>query len=208
MPDVPFCMTAINDLEAQHHALAALMLRLVNLVQGFQGPDQAYAITVHLGKLAQLLRLHLTTEDEWFYPAMLNSDEPLAASLAAAYRDEVGGIAQRLEGFLQQWNSSTVIALGFDRFRAELLSLFHQIEERIGREDKELYPLARMIGIGRHCAAAYPRLSSAAAASSTSSAMISATGSSRLTMPTDCPAITEPRSTSPSITARLSAPAQ
>jgi len=48
----------------------------------------------------------------------------------------------------------------------------------------------------------------AALASSTSSAMISATGSSRLTIPTDCPAITEPPSTSPSITARRSAPAQ
>jgi hypothetical protein len=58
------------------------------------------------------------------------------------------------------------------------------------------------------CLRTYPRLSSAAAASSTSSWMIAATGSSRVTMPTDWPAMTEPLSTSPSITARRSAPAQ
>jgi len=99
-------MNAITTLEAQHLALANMMLRLVNLVQGFNGPDQAYPITVQLAKLAHLLRLHLATEDEWLYPAMIGSDEPLVASLATIYRDEVGGIAEEVEAFIVQWNSS------------------------------------------------------------------------------------------------------
>ena len=140
-------MTAITNLEAQHYEMAGIMLGLVNQVQGFHGPEQAYSITVQLAKLSHLLRRHLAIEDEWFYPAMIASDEPLAASLAAAYRDEVGGIAAAVESFLMQWNSSTVIGLGFDRFREELISLFHRIEDRIGREDQELYPLAVKLGI-------------------------------------------------------------
>ncbi len=52
------------------------------------------------------------------------------------------------------------------------------------------------------------RRSRACAASSTSWRRICATGASSFTIPTDWPAITEPVSTSPSITARLSAPAQ
>lgn len=147
-------MNSITDLEQEHYALASMMLQLVNKVQGFEGSDDALAITVDLAKLTKLLRLHLATEDEWFYPAMMNSDEPFAVSLAAAYRNEVGGIAERFEGFLRQWNSSAVIDLGFSRFRVDLLSLFREIEDRIGREDKELYPLARLIGIGRHSLAA------------------------------------------------------
>ena len=59
-------MTAISNLEAQHHAMAAMMLRLFNLAQGFQGPDQALPVTIHLAKLAHMLRLHHATEDEWF----------------------------------------------------------------------------------------------------------------------------------------------
>ncbi|HEV2044254.1 MAG TPA: hemerythrin domain-containing protein [Sphingomicrobium sp.] len=141
-------MNNLTKLEAQHDALAGMMLRLVNLVQGFNGPDLAYPIAVQLAKLAHLLRLHLATEDEWFYPAMIGSGEPFAVSLATIYRNEVGGIAEQVEAFVAQWNSSVVIALGADRFRDEMLSLFHKIEDRIGREDEELYPLARLLGIG------------------------------------------------------------
>lgn len=141
-------MNAFTTLEAQHHALAGMMLRLVNQVQGFHGPEQAYPIIVQLAKLSHLLRLHLATEDEWFYPAMIASDEPLAASLAFACRDDVGGIAEEVETFLAQWNSSVVIDLGFSRFREELFCLFHKISDRIGREEVELFPLARLLGIG------------------------------------------------------------
>ena len=52
------------------------------------------------------------------------------------------------------------------------------------------------------------RRSRACAASSINWARMSVTEASSLTMPTDWPAMTEPVSTSPSITARLSAPAQ
>gem|GEM_PF-4615235 len=52
------------------------------------------------------------------------------------------------------------------------------------------------------------RSASAAAASPTRPSMIAAAGSSRVTMPTDWPAMSEPCSTSPSTTARRSAPAQ
>ena len=147
-------MNAISKLQAQHDALGRMMLRLINLVEGFQGSGQAMPITMELAKLAHLLRLHLATEDEWFYPAMIASGEPLAELLAASYRAEVGGIAGEVEDFLQRWNSSAVIEIGFVRFRAGLLALLGKIEERIGREDQELYPLALQIGIGEQAKAA------------------------------------------------------
>lgn len=130
------------------------MLRLVNLVDRIDAPEQAYPITIELAKLAKLLRVHLATEDEWFYPAMIASDDPVAASLAATYRDEVGGVAAAVEAFITQWNSSSVIAIGFNRFRTELIALLRRVEQRIGREDDELYPLAISLGIGQRPVAA------------------------------------------------------
>ena len=135
-------MNAITKLQAQHDALGGIMLRLVNLVEGFQGSEQAMPITVQLAKLAHLLRLHLATEDECFYPTIMASGEPLAELLAASYRAEVG-IAEEVEVFLRRWNSSAVIEIDFVRFRAGLLALLGKIEERIGRENHELFPLAR-----------------------------------------------------------------
>ena len=147
-------MNAITKLQAQHDALGGMMLRLVNLVEGFQGSEQAMPITVQLAKLAHLLRLHLATEDEWFYPAMMASGESLAELLAASYRAEVDGIAEEVEDFLRRWSSLAVIEIGLVTFRAGLLALLGKIEERIGREDNELYPLARQIGIGDQAKAA------------------------------------------------------
>src|SRR5262249_2491952 len=53
-----------------------------------------------------------------------------------------------------------------------------------------------------------PRATIALSACSTTSSMISCVVCSRVTMPTLCPAMSEPVSTSPSTTARRSAPAQ
>ena len=69
---------------------------------------------------------------------------------------------------------------------------------------RETAASVNFVNFGRQAA----RFSSACAASAISVAMISAAGSSLVTMPTDCPAIRLPCSTSPSITARRSAPAQ
>lgn len=146
-------MNEIAKLQAQHDALGGMMLRLVNLVEGFQGSEQAMPITVQLAKLAHLLRLHLATEDECFYPTIMASGEPLAELLAASYRAEVG-IAEEVEVFLRRWNSSAVIEIDFVRFRAGLLALLGKIEERIGRENHELFPMARQIGIGEQTKAA------------------------------------------------------
>ena len=48
-------MDIIATLEAQHRAIAATMLRLLNLSEGFCGPGQAYVIAVELTRLAHLL---------------------------------------------------------------------------------------------------------------------------------------------------------
>jgi hypothetical protein len=140
-------MDIITTLEAQHRAIAATMLRLLNLTDGFCGPGQAYVITVELTRLAHLLRVHLATEDGSFYPAMMRSTNNAVAVLAAAYRDEGSEISGQVENFIAQWNSSAVIDLGFDRFRGELRALVHQVELGIEREEDELYPLARALGI-------------------------------------------------------------
>ena len=78
---------------------------------------------------------------------------------------------------------------------------------RAGRRRHDVVQLAQDLarrGNGGH----QPRPASAASASATSSAMMSATGATQSTMPTDWPAISEPCSTSPSTTARRRAPAQ
>lgn len=194
-------------LRAQHRATEALLTDLFDCIEAYAGDADAYPLSLKLARLAGMLRTHFAMEDEVLYPYMIASDDRDAAVMARVFRSELGNIGAQFDRFIQRWLSSDAIAASFPQFSYEAGMLFGAILERNEREDRDLFPLADALH-RREAAAQSPREASAAAASSTSSDRISATGSSRLTMPTDWPAITDPLSTSPSITARRSAPAQ
>ena len=137
------------SMRRQHDALTEILLRLVNMVDRYRGGPDAYPIAVQLARLVSLLRSHLASEDEWLYPAMVAAHEPGAAALAFGFRAEMGGLASKLEEFERLWSSSSAIAASFDAFRSDARILFVAIDERIAREDAELYPAADRLGIGQ-----------------------------------------------------------
>ena len=124
------------------------MLRLVNLINAHRPGDDAFPITLEMAKWVRLLRAHLACEDEWFYPAMIASNDRKAASAARQFQADVGDLAEQLERFDRSWSSSAVIGSCFDCFRQDAFALFAAVDRRIAHEDRQLYPLAETSGIG------------------------------------------------------------
>ncbi|MDQ3078093.1 MAG: hemerythrin domain-containing protein [Pseudomonadota bacterium] len=124
------------------------MLRLINLIEAYRSGEDAYPIALQLARWTGLLRGHLASEDEWFYPAMIASHHAETAATATAFRTDMGHLAERLEVFVRRWSSSAVIGAGFPRFRREAFALFAAFDRRIAREDHTLYPLAESQGVG------------------------------------------------------------
>ena len=208
-------MARTTSLRAQHDAAEAMIDHIFHDLAAYRSDRDAFPLTLKLARLAGILRTHFALEEEVLYPTMIESDHREAAVMARVFRSDHGNVANQFERFIERWSKSDAIAASLRQFEYEAGMLFAALRERMDRENRVLYPLAETastiadpIGPPRVEASAYPREPSAAFASSTSSAMMSATGSSLVTMPTDCPAMTEPVSTSPSITARRSAPAQ
>ena len=208
-------MARTTSLRAQHDAAEAMIDLIFHDIAAYRSDRDAYPLTLKLARLAGILRTHFALEGEILYPTMIESDHREAAVMARVFRSDHDNLANQFERFIDRWGKSDAIAASLRQFEFEAGMLFAALRERMDRENRVLYPLAEAastagepIGPEPVDARAYPREPSAAFASSTNSAMMSATGSSRLTMPTDCPAITDPPSTSPSITARRSAPAQ
>ena len=199
-------MARTAALRAQHDAAEEMIDRIFDGIAVYRDERDAYPLSLKLARLAGILRTHFAMEDQILYPLMIESDHRAAAMMARVFRNELGHLGGQFERFIERWASSIAIAGALRQFEYEAGMLFAAVRDRIHRENRDLYPLAEEVSRRRDGPS--PRVPSAAAASSTSSLRISATGSSRLTMPTDWPAITEPPSTSPSITARRSAPAQ
>lgn len=147
-------MPTLRSLRWQHDQVSQLMLRLINLIKAHRPGDDAYPIALQLARWVSLLRGHLASEDEWFYPAMIALRDAEAAAIAHAFQTDMGHLAQKLEAFDRRWSSSSVIDASFARFHREAFDLFAAFDRRIAREDQALYPLAEAKGVGAMTTAA------------------------------------------------------
>jgi hypothetical protein len=177
-------MASTKMLRTQLHRFDILLDDLYSCIETYRGPTDAYGLSIKLARLAGLLRTHFAMANEVFYPHIIGSGDREAMVMAQVFRSELINIRWQFNRFMQRWLSSDEIARSFKQFSYEAGMLLGAIRERNEREKRDLFPMAEALPT-RPSAAQTPRLPRAAAASSTSSAMISATGSSRLTMPTD-----------------------
>jgi len=187
-------MTRTASLRAQYRAADSMIEEIFSAIDDYEGDGDAYPLSMRLARLAGILRTNFAMEEQALYPRMLTADHREAAIIARVFQSELGHLSARFDRFMERWGSSAAIAASPAQLEFEAGMMFAAIRDRVQRANRELYPVADVVstlGELRSQVAAgqdpvdYPREPKAAAASPTSSAMISATGSSRLTMPTD-----------------------
>jgi hypothetical protein len=222
-------------LRAVHHAAETLFDDILDTIETYGGAADAAPLCLKLAGLARILR-ELFVRQQRTLTKIIGTGDRQSAIEARICLSEQGEVGKSFEHFIHRWVDRVAIAGAVRQFRFEAGMMFAEIRDLIRRERSAPFAFAEQLLGGPQAWAPVPapasfrsafvfglrlppsrratfdsnqpRRSSAAAASSASSRMISATGSSRVTMPTDWPAMTDPLSTSPSITARRSAPAQ
>lgn len=133
-------------LRHEHDLAMAIADNLRAMAERYRCRDDALPIATELARLLHVLRLHLAEEDLRLYPSMIASGDWQAAKVARRFQAEMGGLAEIIEGFMQRWCSSSIIALDIDVFRRDLDRLSGALVRRIDRENQFLYPLAERLG--------------------------------------------------------------
>lgn len=128
----------ISVLRAQHDALSAIALDLLEQVSGSEQPRPVGALR---WKLARALIAHLAVEDGYLYPDMLSAADMEARSVAQAFQCEMGDLAGRFTDYMACWTDERV-AREWAVFRAETKAMMGALAARIARENERLYPLA------------------------------------------------------------------
>ncbi|MCI1583597.1 MAG: hemerythrin domain-containing protein [Clostridium beijerinckii] len=101
-------------------------------------------ITTHINKLAGKLKIHLSSEDKFLYPNLLNGDDNKLKNLANSYINEMGGISDTFTNYKNKFNTkSKIISEGNEVFISETKKILVAIEKRISKEESELYKLIR-----------------------------------------------------------------
>ncbi|MCC6213435.1 MAG: hemerythrin domain-containing protein [Polyangiaceae bacterium] len=120
-------------------------LEVVKAIQARLDPAKlqvdAQPVASDLAKLSGALQVHLAMEDKSLYPDLMKSRDPAAKKAAEDFSREMGGIAAAFGAYAKKWNALTIRSNAQD-FVRETRSIFDALGKRIGREERELYPLA------------------------------------------------------------------
>lgn len=85
---------------------------------------------------------HLTSEDKVLYPKLSASKKPDVASTASRFAQEMGTIGGVFRDYMGKYPTGEAISKDPAKFSSDTKALFSALGNRIGREEKELYPLA------------------------------------------------------------------
>jgi hypothetical protein len=90
--------------------------------------------------LASVLIRHLKEEDWLVYPKLLRSSDPLVVETAQLFMSEMGGLALAFRDHSERWGAYAIDS-DWDGYRREAAQFLEALNERITREDRDLYPL-------------------------------------------------------------------
>jgi hypothetical protein len=90
--------------------------------------------------LASVLIRHLKEEDWLVYPKLLRSSDPRVVQIAQLFMSEMGGLALAFRDHSERWGAFAIDS-DWASYRREAAQFLEALNNRITREDRDLYPL-------------------------------------------------------------------
>lgn len=97
--------------------------------------------------MSRRLAEHLAKEDRLLYPRVQASADAHAARIADRFAREMGGLAAAYRDYIAGWSADRIRSEWL-AFRAHSRTVIEALRHRIGREERELYPLVAALEIG------------------------------------------------------------
>ncbi len=135
-------LAGIEMCREQHAHLRSLAAELRALLDPEILAQQAAAARVLLSRLGGTLIVHLAMEDRSLYPSLLSCPDATLRETAQRFRDEMGGIRSEFAELTARWPGASAIAGDASGFASQVRAHLAALDERIRREDDELFPLA------------------------------------------------------------------
>ncbi len=133
-------MSNVDKLKKQHSDILAL-IQQIDTLAGQDLKNNAKEIAFQINSLSGKLKMHLMSEDQFLYPSLMNSENSSVKNTAQKFNQEMGGLADKLGQFVQNFNTASKILQNEGTFTVEAKKMFQLIIDRTNREDRQLYPL-------------------------------------------------------------------
>lgn len=134
-------MINLTNLKRQHIAINNELDYILTQLKKEKSSMDIYEMTVHINKLAGLLKMHLMDEDKFLYPNLLNCNDTKMLTMTQQYINEMGSLAADYTQFKNKYNTSTKVNTNLDLFIVETKTIIEALKNRMNKEDTQLYRL-------------------------------------------------------------------
>jgi hypothetical protein len=134
-------MAFTTHLRRQHAELTELARAFVARLDPETVAAHAADLRTELAVFTQRLDHHLMLEDDILYSRLAASDDPCVRRVAEFFTAEMSGLRPAFGMFARSWDDAA-IARRPAEFCREARELFAAVDDRIRRENRELFPLA------------------------------------------------------------------
>ena len=126
---------------SKHEIIKASLNTIEKLVKDGTKKNAA-AISGDLNRLSAVVKMHLSSEDKFFYPELLKSEDPKVRSIAKFYMDEMIGLAKSFTDFVTRFYIPSEIEKEEKDFEATFATVSYALRRRMESEEESLYPLS------------------------------------------------------------------
>lgn len=132
-------MSKFDTLKEQHKDIAKIVSTLKDYISKNNIEEDGLEIAKTINLLAGRLTIHLKHEDDYLYPELLKSENASTRALAEKFSKEMGGLAATFMDYKNKFNTRSKIVDNKDAFKENTLIIIKALEERLHKEDTQLY---------------------------------------------------------------------
>lgn len=125
----------------QHDEILGLVDEIIRVIDSNKVEEDINSLVRNINTMSGKLKIHLSSEDKYLYPKLLNSENLKLKDFGKKYYDEMKDVTKSYEDYKYRFNTGTKIKNNIELFKKETKIVFKVLTERIERENKELYPL-------------------------------------------------------------------
>ncbi|MBD7911965.1 hemerythrin domain-containing protein [Clostridium cibarium] len=133
-------MANIKNLERQHLEIKKLFSEINEKINSKDVAGNIDDLVKDINILAGKLNIHMSSEDKFLYPTLIESDNKELREIAKEYSSEMGDIFAKFNDYKSKFNTKNKILGDVYGFIKESKQIVGLLESRISKEDKHLYP--------------------------------------------------------------------
>jgi len=133
-------MANINNLERQHTEIKELFSKIKQEVTSNDISVNLDILVKNINTLSGKLNIHMSSEDKFLYPALIESKDQQLKQIAKQYSEEMGNIHMMFNNYKNKFNTKSKILSDVEGFLKESTDIIKLLENRISKEDMHLYP--------------------------------------------------------------------